>query len=148
MGAIFSYRLFNSGSNSQCLVLEGSSSGQSHLQTSKFRTSLNPSLAPLFTMFQLHTTHTTNRGLAVNMEISFWGGEVYRFYLHFGSGGWLGGAMWQVLHIADGTWEAHFCISVWHTRHAVSNPIFWCPLDTSGKPAEGFSIHQQMPVQS
>lgn len=99
-------------------------------------------------MFQLHTTDNTDRGLTVNMEISFWGGEVYRLYLHFGSGGWLGGATWQVLRVAGGTWEARLCTSVWHSRHAVSNPISWCPLDTSSKPAEDFYIHQQMPVQS
>lgn len=138
MGTIFSYRVFNSGSNSQCLVLEGSSSGQNHLQTGKFRTSLNPSSAPLFTMFQLHTTDNTDRGLTVNMEISFWGGEVYRLCLHFRSGGWLGGATWQVPRMADGTWEAPCCTSGWHTRHAVSNPVFLVPSGHRLKTCRGF----------
>lgn len=89
-GKKLSYRVFNFGRNSQCLVLEGNSSGQNHLQTSKFRISLNSLLAPLFTMFQLRTTDNTNRGLTVTVEIGFWEGEVYRLCLHFGSGGWLG----------------------------------------------------------
>lgn len=105
-----SYRVFNFGSNSQCLELEGSSSGQNHLQTSKFRTSLNSLSVPLFTMFQLHTTDNTNRGLTVTMEIGFWEGEVYRLCLHFGSAGWLGWAIWQLLHTAGGSWEACLCV--------------------------------------
>jgi len=143
VGTIFSYRVFNSGSNSECLVLEGSSSGRNHLQTGKFRTSLNPSPSPLFTMFQLHTTDNTDRILTVNIEIGSWGGEVYRLYLYFGSGGWLRGATWQALLVADSTGEARLCTSVWHTRSAVSNPVFWC-----SEPAEDFYIHQQMPAQS
>lgn len=141
MGKISSYRVFNSGSNSQFLVLEGSSSGQNHLQTDKFRSSLNPSSAPFSSMFQLHISDNTDGGLTVNMEIGFCKVEGTGFPW----AGWeeLRGKCCVCLMVSGRL----ISVSVWHTSHAVSNPIFCCPLDTSSKPAKDFYIHQQMPVQ-
>lgn len=141
MGKSSSYRVFNSGSNSHFLVLEGSSSGQNRLQTGKFRSSLNPSSAPFSSMFQLHTSDNTDDGLTVKMEISCCKVEVTGFP-------WAG---WEelcgkccVCLMVSGRFVS---VSVWHTSHTASNPIFWWPWDTSSKPAKDFYIHQQMPVQ-
>lgn len=72
-------------------------------------------------MFQLQTTGITDGSLPVDMEIGFWGGEVYRLYLFSWSQDWLGGAVhgwqhpWSLIRTA-----------VQPTRHAVS-PVFWPP---------------------